>query len=183
MIYQRGCHWTRHDESRHREPVESFDERKKWPTFTLWNVEWKWPEWNVDRRASFPLSDLAQAATRQLSEAIKRFIVSYDHDEDEDMEWRPSPLQPLPESKGIDHQRRVEFLRLLKDGLGRTMAASQLGISSTTLKRTMAKSPAFRKAVEQVEQARADNLFTGLYVAALRGNTRAAMFLLSREKR
>ncbi|WP_406700433.1 hypothetical protein V5E97_16630 [Singulisphaera sp. Ch08] len=107
----------------------------------------------------------------------------YNNDEGDDMEWRPGPLRPLPDSGGINHEQRVEFLRLLKDGLGRTMAASQLGICSTTLKRTMVKCPSFRKAVEHVEQIRVDNLFTGLYVAALKGNTRAAMFLLSREKR
>jgi hypothetical protein len=100
---------------------------------------------------------------------------------DDDTEWWSDPLQPSPESRGVDHRRRVEFLRLLRDGLGRTMAAAQLGISTTTLKRTMARCPSFRQAVEHVEQVRADNLFTGLYVAALRGDTRAAMFLLSRE--
>lgn len=108
----------------------------------------------------------------------------FDYDDDDDMDWRPSPLQPLPGANGgVSHQQRVQFLRLLKEGLGRTTAASQLGITSATLKRTMAKSPSFRKAVEHVEQIRVDNLFTGLYVAALNGNTRAAMFLLSREKR
>jgi hypothetical protein len=103
--------------------------------------------------------------------------------DDDDLEWRPEPLRPSPEPRGVDHQQRVEFLRLLQDGLGRTMAAAQLGISTSTLKRTMATCPSFRQAVEHVEQSRADNLFTGLYVAALRGNTRAAMFLLSREAR
>lgn len=108
----------------------------------------------------------------------------FDYDDDDDMDWRPSPLQPLPgANEGVSHQQRVQFLRLLKEGLGRTTAASQLGITSATLKRTMAKSPSFRKAVAHVEQIRVDNLFTGLYVAALNGNTRAAMFLLSREKR
>ncbi|SIN94719.1 hypothetical protein SAMN05444166_1736 [Singulisphaera sp. GP187] len=107
----------------------------------------------------------------------------YDHDEDDEREWRPGPLQPLPESRSVDHQQRVEFLRLLQDGLGRTMAASQLGISRATLKRTMAQSPSFREAVVHVEQLRLDNLYTGLYVAALEGDTRAAMFLLSRAKR
>lgn len=108
--------------------------------------------------------------------------MSYDNDQAEDNEWQPGPLQPLPQSGSVSHRQRVEFLRLLKEGLGRTMAATQLGISSTALKRTMSKCPAFRQAVEQVEQVRLDNLYTGLYVAALQGNTRAAMFLLSRGK-
>lgn len=108
----------------------------------------------------------------------------YDNEEDDEMELRPDPFEPLPESReGVNHQLRVAFLHLLKEGLGRATAASQLGISNATLKRAMAKSRSFREAVKHVEQVRVDNLFTGLYVAALRGNTRAAMFLLSREKR
>jgi len=100
-----------------------------------------------------------------------------------DEDGRPGPLEPTPEPSALDHRQRVEFLRLVHDGLGRTMACAQLGIGMLDLKRTMARSPSFRKAVKHVEQVRADNLFTGLYVAALKGDTKAAMFLLSRQDR
>jgi hypothetical protein len=43
--------------------------------------------------------------------------------------------------------------------------------------------PSFRGALEQVEQVRADNLFSVLYEAALRGDVRAAKFLLDRHDR
>jgi len=103
--------------------------------------------------------------------------------DEQDMEWTDEPgLPPSPDLRTFDHQRRVEYLRLLRDGLGRTLAASQLGVSRATLNATMARHPSFRQAVKQVERARIDNLFTGLYVAALQGDTRAAMFLMSRQK-
>lgn len=101
----------------------------------------------------------------------------------EDHSSEPDPLEPAHEPTGLDHAQRVEFLRLLHDGLERTMACAQLGIRLSVLKRTMARNGAFRKAVEHVEQVRADNLFSSLYVSALNGNTQAAMFLLSREDR
>ena len=105
------------------------------------------------------------------------------HFDGNDQGGRSGPLEPDPEPRSLDHEQRVEFLRLLHDGLGRTMACAQLGISMPDLKRTMVRSPSFRKAVRHVEQVRADNLYTGLYVAALRGDTKAAMFLLSRQDR
>jgi hypothetical protein len=101
----------------------------------------------------------------------------------DDSDSRPDPLEPTPDSTSMDHHQRVEFLRLLHDGLGRTMACAQLGIARSVLRRTMTRSRPFRKAIEHVEQVRADNLFTGLYAAALRGDTRAAMFLISRQDR
>src|SRR5262245_52343150 len=101
----------------------------------------------------------------------------------DDSDSRPDADEPTPGPTSLDHERRVEVLRLLHDGLGRTMACAQLGIEKTDLLRTMARSASFRKAVKHVEQVRADNLFTGLYVAALGGNTRAAMFLISRQDR
>jgi hypothetical protein len=104
------------------------------------------------------------------------------HDNGDDPEG-PSPLEPETEPDVLDHHLRIDFLRLLHDGLGRTMACTQLGIAKVDLKRAMARSASFRKAVEHVEQVRADNLFTGLYVAALKGDTRAAMFLISRQDR
>jgi hypothetical protein len=105
------------------------------------------------------------------------------HFDGNDHDGRADPLEPTPEPRTLDHEQRVEFLRLLHDGLGRTMACAQLGITMAELKRTMARSASFRKAVKHVERVRVDNLFTGLYVAALRGDTRAAMFLLSRQDR
>lgn len=109
-------------------------------------------------------------------------MVRFPHNGD-DSDSRPDPFGPLSGPSALDHDQRVEFLRLLHDGLGRTMACAQLGIARTSLKRTMARSASFRKAVAHVEQVRADNLYTSLYVAALRGDTRAAMFLISRQDR
>ena len=77
----------------------------------------------------------------------------------------------------------VEFLRLVHDGLGRLMACAQLKISEQALKRSLAHSTTFRRALENVEQLRAENLYSLLYAAALRGDTHAARFLLARHDR
>ena len=83
----------------------------------------------------------------------------------------------------LDRCQCVEFLKLVHDGLGRTMACTQIGVGVKSLKHTLAKRPSFRRALEQVEQVRADNLFSVLYEAALQGDTRAAQFLLARHDR
>lgn len=83
----------------------------------------------------------------------------------------------------LDRRQCLEFLKLVHDGLGRTMACAQIGVCMKNLKHTLAKRPSFRGALEQVEQVRADNLFSVLYEAALRGDTRAAQFLLTRHDR
>lgn len=95
------------------------------------------------------------------------------------------PDQAPPESTPalLDRGQCVEFLKLIHDGLGRTMACAQIGVGMKALKQTLAKRPSFRGALEQVEQVRADNLFSVLYEAALRGDTRAAQFLLARHDR
>ena len=90
---------------------------------------------------------------------------------------------PEREPAGLSRPQQVEFLRLVHDGLGRLMACSQMKLSERTLKRTLAQSPSFRRALEHVEQMRAENLFSILYAAALRGDTQAARFLLSRHDR
>jgi hypothetical protein len=63
------------------------------------------------------------------------------------------------------------------------MACAQLKVSEHDLKRTLARSATFRRALENVEQLRAENLFTMLYAAALKGDTHAARFLLARHDR
>ena len=83
----------------------------------------------------------------------------------------------------MDRQQQVEFLRLVHDGLGRMMACAQLKQSERALKRTLAQSASFRRALENVEQVRAENLYSILYAAALEGDTQAARFLLSRHDR
>jgi hypothetical protein len=90
---------------------------------------------------------------------------------------------PEPDPAVLSREQQVEFLRLVHDGLGRLMACSQLKISERLLRRTLAKSSNFRRALEHVEQMRAENLFALLYAAALRGDTQAARFLLSRHDR
>jgi hypothetical protein len=96
---------------------------------------------------------------------------------------QPNPPQPTASAPLLDRRESVEFLKLVHDGLGRTMACTQLGIGLKSLRRTLAKRPGFRRALEQVEQVRADNLYSVLYEAALRGDTRAARFLLARHDR
>jgi hypothetical protein len=107
----------------------------------------------------------------------------------EDQGWstgRPHP-EPEPESRSdsgaISRRQQVEFLRLVHDGLGRLMACSQMKVTERALKRTMAQSPSFRRALEHVETMRAENLFAILYAAALRGDTQSARFLLARHDR
>jgi hypothetical protein len=104
----------------------------------------------------------------------------------EDQGWstgRPhSDSGPEPELSRLSRHQQVEFLRLVHDGLGRLMACSQLKVSERALKRTLAQSSNFRRALENVEQMRAENLFAILYAAALRGDTQAARYLLNRHE-
>jgi hypothetical protein len=83
----------------------------------------------------------------------------------------------------MDRHQQVEFLRLVHDGLGRMMACAQLKVSERALKRTLEQSSSFRRALESVEQVRAENLYAILYAAALEGDTQAARFLLARHDR
>ena len=83
----------------------------------------------------------------------------------------------------MDRHQQVEFLRLVHDGLGRMMACAQLKLSERALKRSLAQSPSFRRALENVERVRAENLYAILYTAALEGDTQAARFLLTRHDR
>ncbi len=107
----------------------------------------------------------------------------------EDQGWtiRRSHLGPDPELElepaGLSRQEQVDFLRLVHDGLGRLMACSQLKVSDQALKRSLARSSSFRRALENVEQLRAENLYSLLYAAALKGDTQAARFLLARHDR
>jgi hypothetical protein len=90
---------------------------------------------------------------------------------------------PELEPAGISRHQQIEFLRLVHDGLGRLMACAQLKISEQGLKRTLARSTHFRRALENVERLRAENLFAMLYAAALKGDTQSARFLLARHDR
>ena len=90
---------------------------------------------------------------------------------------------PKPGLKPLDHLQRVEFLKLVHEGMGRTVACAQLGIGSRALTQALAESPGFRKAVEQIERVRAEKLYLVLYKAALQGDTDAARFLLNRHDR
>jgi hypothetical protein len=103
----------------------------------------------------------------------------------EDQSWSTGGSRMGPESRPpeLTRPQQVEFLRLVHDGLGRLMACAQLKIGERSLKRALAQSPSFRHALEQVEAMRAENLFSILYAAALRGDTRAARYLLTRHDR
>ena len=83
----------------------------------------------------------------------------------------------------LTHEQRVEFLRLLHDGLGLTMACAKLGIGVRDMKREIASNAGFRPAVEQIEQVQAERMFAVLYDAALNGDVEAAQFLLARHDR
>jgi hypothetical protein len=87
------------------------------------------------------------------------------------------------ESALLSERQQVELLRLVHDGLGRLMACAQLKVSQRTLKRTLEHSIQFRRALENMEEMRAENLYTILYTSALRGDTQAARFLLARHDR
>jgi hypothetical protein len=103
----------------------------------------------------------------------------------EDQSWSTggSPLKPESRPPGLTRPQQVEFLRLVHDGLGRLMACAQLKIGERSLERALVQSPSFRRALEHVEAMRAENLFTILYAAALKGDTRAARYLLARHDR
>jgi hypothetical protein len=103
-----------------------------------------------------------------------------------DGEDQPCPSGP-PHGRSragvLDDRLRIEFLRLLHDGLGRVTACARIGIGVGALGDALAESPSFRRAVEQIERVRAEKLYSTLYDAALRGDTRAALFLLARHDR
>ena len=92
-------------------------------------------------------------------------------------------LNPEPTPEGLDPQQRLEFLRLLSDGVGHVMACARLGIGVRSLRHTLAECPSFHQAVERIEQVRAEKLYAVLFRAALNGDTRAALFLLARHDR
>jgi hypothetical protein len=103
----------------------------------------------------------------------------------DDQAWQPHPfhMDSRPEPQVIDRHQQIEFLRLVHAGLGRMLACAQLKVSERALKRTLAQSPSFRRALEYIEQVRAENLYAILYSAALQGDTQAARFLLARHDR
>jgi hypothetical protein len=106
-------------------------------------------------------------------------IVEFYFDSDD---LRRNSDRPGARPLALDQRQRVEFLRLLRGGMGRATACLHFGIDVDELNRVLARSAAFREAVEHVEQVRAENLFSGLYVAALNGDAQAARFLLGRER-
>jgi hypothetical protein len=87
------------------------------------------------------------------------------------------------ESSLLSRRQQIELLRLVHDGLGRLMACAQLKVHHRVLARTIEHSAQFRRALENVEAMRAENLYTILYNSALRGDTQAARFLLARHDR
>lgn len=97
--------------------------------------------------------------------------------------WHSSPPHARPVPPILTHEQRVEFLKLLHDGLGVTMACAKLGIGVRDMKRLIATTPSFRRAVEQIEVVRAERMFALLYEAALNGDMKAAQFLLARHDR
>ncbi len=94
----------------------------------------------------------------------------------------PNP-QPNPDPEVLDTQQRIKFLRLLHDGLGQVSACARLGISIRSLQSTLAECPNFCRAIDQIELVRAERLYSLLFIAALNGDTRAALFLLARHDR
>ncbi|WP_406694940.1 hypothetical protein V5E97_28250 [Singulisphaera sp. Ch08] len=97
--------------------------------------------------------------------------------------WLPNVPSARPVREILTHKQRVEFLKLLHDGLGCTMACARLGIGVREMKRALAASAGFRRAVEQIELVRAERMFALLYDAALNGDMKAAQFLLARHDR
>jgi hypothetical protein len=89
------------------------------------------------------------------------------------------PGSPSPAAT-LDQAQRAAFLEQVHQGAGRLTACVALGIRPSALRRTLATRPGFRRAVAMMERLRAERLRTVLYAAALRGDARAAMFLLAR---
>jgi hypothetical protein len=90
-------------------------------------------------------------------------------------------LRPKPVI--LDSVKRVEFLKLLNEGLGWTTSRLQLGIGVRDLRQTLASCVDFRHAVAQVKKVRVERLYGVLYQAAIHGDTRAAQYLLARYDR
>ena len=111
-----------------------------------------------------------------------RVTLRFRFDSNHQPESVDSPL-PKPGTTPLNHLQRVEFLKLIHEGMGRTVACAQLGIGSRVLSQALAESPGFRKAVEQLERVRAEKLYLVLYKAALQGDIDAARFLLTRHDR
>jgi hypothetical protein len=118
----------------------------------------------------------------------RRITLRFRFDSD-DKTWHANPPllepnpKPNPDPEGLDPQQRIEFLRLLHDGLGRISACARLGISIRSLQSTLAECASFRRAIDQIELVRAEKLYSVLFIAALNGDTRAALFLLARHDR
>jgi len=118
----------------------------------------------------------------------RRITLRFRFDSD-DKTWHANPPlldpnpKPNPDPEGLDPQQRTAFLRLLHDGLGRVSACARLGISIRSLQATLAECPSFRRAIDQIELIRAERLYSALFIAALNGDTRAALFLLARHDR
>jgi predicted DNA-binding protein (UPF0251 family) len=129
-------------------------------------------------------SSLPVDAVRTSTYARKVTILLRFRFDGEDQGWsigRPHPdPEPEPEPARLSRHDQIEFLRLVHDGLGRLMACSQMKVSERALKRTLTHSLNFRRALEHVEQMRAENLFAILYASALGGDTQSARFLLNR---
>jgi len=83
----------------------------------------------------------------------------------------------------MNSEQRIALLKLLDRGAGYAEACVRLGIDYCVLKRTLARNPVFREASEQLEQFRMDTLLTVVQAAALKGDVRAAMFLIARHDR
>jgi hypothetical protein len=97
---------------------------------------------------------------------------------------RPSePSLPRPKSRLLDSFQRLEFLRLLNDGLGWTTSRLRLGIGLRDLKQTIATCVDFRRALAEARKARVERLEAVLYQAALQGDLEAARYLLDRHER
>ncbi|WP_074315393.1 hypothetical protein [Singulisphaera sp. GP187] len=103
--------------------------------------------------------------------------------DDEGNTWLPKLSHAKPDRETLTHKQRVEFLKLLHDGLGCTMACARLGIGVREMKQAIAASAGFRRAVRQIELVRAERMFALLYDAALNGDMKAAQFLLARHDR
>lgn len=103
--------------------------------------------------------------------------------DDEGNTWLPKVPHTRPVRETLTHKQRVEFLKLLHDGLGYTMACARLGIGVREMKQAIADSAGFRHAVKQIELVRAERMFALLYDAALNGDMKAAQFLLARHDR
>jgi len=78
--------------------------------------------------------------------------------------------------------RQDEYLEKLREGMGRTKAAFEVGINRRTVEREIAKANGFTQERDDAEMFRDDSVEEGLFNAAVSGNPNAAKYWLEHHR-